>query len=105
MLDSGGLDCVREVGGALWEQQRREEEGSRHPLSDPATPSRGLWRAGPAPLTSLLEISLLSPVASTVAWDHTENALCFGPLGFLGQLLANYCLCCAVYEGLTKIQV
>ena len=105
MLDSGGLDCGREVGGGACGSSRGGKRRGPATPSDPATPSRGLWRAGPAPLTSVLEISLLSPVASTVAWDHTENALCFGPLGFLGQLLANYCLCCAVYEGLTKIQV
>lgn len=59
MLDSRGLDCMREVGGgALWEEQRQDEEGSRHPLSDPVTPSHGPWRAAPAPLTSLLRISL-----------------------------------------------
>lgn len=60
MLDSRGLDCVREVvvGGALWEEQRQDEEGSRHPLSDPVTPSHGPRRAAPAPLISLLRISL-----------------------------------------------
>lgn len=72
-------------GGALWEEQRQDEEGSRHPLSDPVTPSHGPWRAAPAPLTSLLRISLWAP--SPAQWPRTtqSSALCSGPLGFLGR--------------------
>lgn len=49
------------------------------------TPSRGLWRAAPAPLTSLLGISLLSPVSSSVTEDHVSSALCFGHSGSSGS--------------------
>ena len=89
MLDSGGLDCVRELagrgGGELVGAAEAGRGGVPPPLSDPATPSRGLWRAGPAPLTSLLEISLLSPVASTVAWTTQSMLSALVHSGSLGS--------------------
>ena len=66
MLDSGGLDCVREVVGGLVGGAEAGRGGVPPPPEGSWTPSRGLWRAAPAPLTSLLGISVLSPVSSSM---------------------------------------
>ena len=49
MLDSGGLDCVREVVGGLVGGAEAGRGGVPPPPEGSWTPSRGLWRAAPAP--------------------------------------------------------
>lgn len=52
--------CEHSGGGALREQQRQREEGSRCPVSGPMTPlPRRLCRVDPVPLTSPLGIELI----------------------------------------------
>lgn len=52
--------CEHGGGGALREQQRQREEGSRCPVSGPTTPlPRSLCRVDPVPLTSPLGIELI----------------------------------------------